>query len=183
MNIQTKEKEECRFVFLSSGIIKNDGQNLHFTAFDTQLRCRVLIQRFSRKLSKEALSQIQLLRHLEHDNLALVHHVLQLSSSGPCYLVSELLDTTLEQLLLSNQLTFNHASLFAYQLLRGLKYLHSAELPHLCMHPSNTLINVQSLILKISDSWLSFADQVIIFIIYYLRNGLLIYSAMNSINL
>ena len=160
MSSQEKTKDDCRFIFLSPGVFRSDGQNLHFTAYDTHLRNRVLIQRYSRQLSKEAFSQVHLLRHLDHDNLALVHHLMQLSASGPCYLVSELLDTTLEQLLLSNQLTFNHASLFAYQMLRGLKYLHSAEIDHLRMNPSNILINVHSLILKLSDSWLSSTDQV-----------------------
>lgn len=38
-----------------------------------------------------------------------------------------------------------------YQLLRGIKYLHSANVLHRDLKPSNLLINLEDLVLKIGD--------------------------------
>ena len=41
--------------------------------------------------------------------------------------------------------------MFTYQLLRGLKYIHSANVLHRDLKPMNLLINVEDLVLKIAD--------------------------------
>ena len=51
----------------------------------------------------------------------------------------------------TGQLTADHVKLFVYQLLRGLKYIHSANVLHRDLKPMNLLINVEDLILKIAD--------------------------------
>ena len=51
----------------------------------------------------------------------------------------------------TGQLTADHVKLFVYQLLRGLKYIHSANVLHRDLKPINLLINVEDLILKIAD--------------------------------
>lgn len=53
------------------------------------------------------------------------------------YVISELMDTDLHQIIISNQpLSNDHMQYFVYQMLRGLKYIHSLDvvrpLPCLC---------------------------------------------------
>ncbi len=67
------------------------------------------------------------------------------------YIVYELMDTDLHQILRSSQpLTEEHFQFFTYQILRGLKYVHSASVLHRDLKPSNVLLNA-SCDLKIAD--------------------------------
>ncbi|KAL2328675.1 hypothetical protein Fmac_022102 [Flemingia macrophylla] len=67
------------------------------------------------------------------------------------YIVYELMDTDLHQIIQSNQaLTDEHCQYFLYQLLRGLKYIHSANVLHRDLKPSNLLLNANC-DLKICD--------------------------------
>ena len=74
------------------------------------------------------------------------------------YIVSELMDTDLHQIISSPQpLTDDHCQYFVYQLLRGLKYIHSANVLHRDLKPSNLLLNANC-DLKICDFGLARAD-------------------------
>ncbi|KAF8396647.1 hypothetical protein HHK36_018271 [Tetracentron sinense] len=67
------------------------------------------------------------------------------------YIVYELMDTDLHQIIHSTQaLTDDHCQYFLYQLLRGLKYIHSANVLHRDLKPSNLLLNANC-DLKICD--------------------------------
>ncbi|XP_073271039.1 mitogen-activated protein kinase homolog NTF6 isoform X1 [Primulina huaijiensis] len=67
------------------------------------------------------------------------------------YIVYELMDTDLHQIICSSQeLTENHCQYFLYQLLRGLKYIHSADVLHRDLKPSNLLLDANC-DLKICD--------------------------------
>ncbi|CAN1818490.1 Mitogen-activated protein kinase homolog NTF3 [Linum perenne] len=67
------------------------------------------------------------------------------------YLVYELMDTDLHQIIKSSQsLSNDHCQYFLFQLLRGLKYLHSANILHRDLKPGNLLINANC-DLKICD--------------------------------
>ncbi|CAD6211770.1 unnamed protein product [Miscanthus lutarioriparius] len=67
------------------------------------------------------------------------------------YIVTELMDTDLHQIIRSNQpLTDDHCQYFLYQLLRGLKYVHSANILHRDLKPSNLFLNANC-DLKIAD--------------------------------
>lgn len=71
------------------------------------------------------------------------------------YIVSELMETDLHRVIYSKQsLTDEHVQYFLYQLLRGLKYMHSANVLHRDLKPSNLLVNANC-DLKICDFGLS----------------------------
>lgn len=67
------------------------------------------------------------------------------------YLVYELMDTDLHQIIRSSQpLSDDHFQYFVYQVLRGLKYIHAASVLHRDLKPSNLLLNA-TCDLKICD--------------------------------
>ena len=73
------------------------------------------------------------------------------AGSNDVYIVYELMDTDLHQIIRSQQpLSDAHFQFFAYQLLKGLKYVHSAGVLHRDLKPSNLLVNA-SCDLKIGD--------------------------------
>ena len=69
--------------------------------------------------ARRTLREIQLLRHLRHDNVVALHDVLRppsLAEFNDVYLVYELMDTDLHQILRSPQpLTDEHCQYFVYQ--------------------------------------------------------------------
>ena len=67
------------------------------------------------------------------------------------YVITELMEADFTNLLKSDQvLTDQHHQFFTYQLLRGVKYLHSADILHRDLKPRNLLVN-SSCDLKICD--------------------------------
>merc|ERR1712242_628450 len=74
------------------------------------------------------------------------------------YVVSELMETDLASILKSPQpLSDDHCQFFLYQILRGLKYVHSAEVIHRDLKPRNLLVN-SNCDLKICDFGLARAN-------------------------
>merc|ERR1719499_785984 len=75
-------------------------------------------------------------------------------SAGPwkdVYLVTELMDTDLHYIIHSKQaLSDDHIQYFVYQILRGLKAVHSAKVLHRDLKPGNLLVN-KNCDLKICD--------------------------------
>ena len=55
--------------------------------------------------------------------------------------VQSLMETDLHKLLRSQKLSSDHICYFLYQMLRGLKYIHSANVLHRDLKPSNILLN------------------------------------------
>eukprot|EP00270_Netrium_digitus_P015439 TRINITY_DN5413_c0_g1_i1.p1 TRINITY_DN5413_c0_g1~~TRINITY_DN5413_c0_g1_i1.p1 ORF type:complete len:409 (+),score=92.31 TRINITY_DN5413_c0_g1_i1:121-1227(+) len=104
--------------------------------------------------ARRTLREIRLLRHLYHENIIAVKDIMKpvgRYNFNDVYLVYELMDTDLHQIIRSSQaLTDDHCQYFIYQLLRGLKYVHSANVLHRDLKPSNLLLNA-SCDLKICD--------------------------------
>jgi mitogen-activated protein kinase 7 len=58
------------------------------------------------------------------------------------YVVFDLMESDLHRIIYSEQpLTEEHIRYFLYQILRGLKYIHSANVLHRDLKPSNLLVN------------------------------------------
>ncbi|XP_055296514.1 mitogen-activated protein kinase ERK-A isoform X3 [Sitodiplosis mosellana] len=66
------------------------------------------------------------------------------------YIVQALMETDLYKLLKTQRLSNDHICYFLYQILRGLKYIHSANVLHRDLKPSNLLLNT-TCDLKICD--------------------------------
>eukprot|EP00892_Ulva_mutabilis_P001745 jgi/Ulvmu1/11571/UM079_0014.1 len=106
--------------------------------------------------ARRTLREVTLLRQLSHENIVNLVDVMAPTGSGKeqfkdVYLVYELMDTDLHQIIRSKQpLSDEHFQYFTYQILRGLKYVHSADVLHRDLKPSNLLLNA-SCDLKICD--------------------------------
>ncbi|XP_006469176.1 mitogen-activated protein kinase 9 [Citrus sinensis] len=110
------------------------------------------------------LREIKLLRMLKHPDIVEIKHIML----PPCrrefkdiYVVFELMESDLDQVIKANDdLTPEHHQFFLYQLLRALKYIHSANVFHRDLKPKNILANADCK-LKICDFGLarvSFTD-------------------------
>eukprot|EP00397_Hematodinium_sp_SG-2012_P033960 GEMP01036365.1.p1 GENE.GEMP01036365.1~~GEMP01036365.1.p1 ORF type:complete len:371 (+),score=56.26 GEMP01036365.1:6-1118(+) len=97
--------------------------------------------------------EIRLLQQLQHPCLLPVFHILPPKSLdfSDVYIASELMDTDLHRVIYSKQpLTPGHMRWWMAQLLRGLHYLHEADIAHRDIKPSNLLVNINC-DLKIGD--------------------------------
>lgn len=104
--------------------------------------------------TKQTLRELRILRHLRHENLIDVRSIFLPGSKEDfedIYVISELMETDLASILKSSQpLTDDHCQFFLYQILRGMKYVHSAQVIHRDLKPRNLLVNANC-DLKICD--------------------------------
>ncbi|KAK9062852.1 hypothetical protein SSX86_020042 [Deinandra increscens subsp. villosa] len=100
------------------------------------------------------LREIKLLRLLRHPDVVEIRHIMLPPSRREfrdVYVVFELMESDLHQVIRANDdLTPEHHQFFLYQLLRGLKYIHSANVFHRDLKPKNILANADCK-LKICD--------------------------------
>uniref|UniRef100_A0A915L040 Serine/threonine kinase NLK n=1 Tax=Romanomermis culicivorax TaxID=13658 RepID=A0A915L040_ROMCU len=104
--------------------------------------------------SKRVFREIRILSSFQHDNILGCLDILQPSNPHlyqEIYVITELMQSDLHKIIVSPQaLTTDHVKLFLYQMLRGLKYLHSSNIVHRDLKPGNMLVN-SNCILKICD--------------------------------
>ncbi|EMD86459.1 hypothetical protein COCHEDRAFT_1024088 [Bipolaris maydis C5] len=110
---------------------------------------------FSKKiLAKRALREIKLLQHFRgHRNITCLYDmdIPRPDNFNECYLYEELMECDLAAIIRSGQpLTDAHFQSFIYQILCGLKYIHSANVLHRDLKPGNLLVNADCE-LKICD--------------------------------
>jgi len=135
-----------------STVDSNDALCNCFSASSQETGRRVAIKRISRVFhdlvdAKRILREIKLLRYYgEHDNVVQLIDIMTGPPDTPdfhtLYIVTQLFECDLERIVVSPQpLSEQHCQYFMYQILRGLKYIHSGGVLHRDIKPSNLLVN------------------------------------------
>eukprot|EP00928_Gymnodinium_smaydae_P036241 TRINITY_DN25349_c0_g1_i1.p1 TRINITY_DN25349_c0_g1~~TRINITY_DN25349_c0_g1_i1.p1 ORF type:complete len:493 (-),score=72.96 TRINITY_DN25349_c0_g1_i1:307-1785(-) len=141
------------------GVVAQGAASMVCSAKDEQTQDDVAIKQveniFGRKFfAKCVLKELRILRHLQHDNVLRIQDIFMLSplqEFSDLYIVSELMAASLADVLRSEQvLEEEHLQIFFYQILRGMKYVHSAGVIHCQIKPSCFLVN-SNCDLKICD--------------------------------
>jgi len=115
-------------------------------------------------LAKRALRELKLLVHFNgHENITSIidMDIANTEDYNEIYLGEELMEADLHQIIRSEQpLSDAHYQYFIYQVCRGLKYIHSANVLHRDLKPGNLLVNADCE-LKICDFGLArgFSDS------------------------
>lgn len=132
-------------------------------AYDQEKKQLVAIKRIAHMFDdlidcKRILREIAILSKLQHDHVVKVYDIVapsSISSFDELYMVMEICDSDLKKLCRTDvTLTPLHINTLLYNLLVGLKYLHSAGIYHRDLKPANCLVN-QDCSVKICDFGLS----------------------------
>ncbi|XP_072044482.1 mitogen-activated protein kinase 1-like [Amphiura filiformis] len=102
---------------------------------------------------QRTLREIHILTRFKHENIINIQDIINARSIDEMkdvYIVQCLMETDLYKLLKTQHLSNDHICYFLYQILRGLKYIHSANVLHRDLKPSNLLLNT-TCDLKICD--------------------------------
>jgi serine/threonine protein kinase len=136
------------------------------SAYDQVTGTKVAIKKISnlfereRSFQKRILRECKILRHLRnHENIVqLIDLILPLGFEqfNDVYIVTNLMDFDLNKLLRRDNQPFTEQAIqyFLHQILRGLKYIHSANIIHRDLKPENILLN-RNMDLMICDFGLS----------------------------
>jgi len=86
----------------------------------------------------------------DHENIITLVDVFKADNDKDIYLVFEFMETDLHAVIRANILEDIHKQFIIYQLLKAIKYMHSAQVIHRDMKPSNLLLNSECLV-KVAD--------------------------------
>jgi len=106
--------------------------------------------------AKRILRELKLLMWFDHEDVATLIDVIPIPhqnifSFQDLYLVLEKMDMDLGRVLKMQQLTESHRQVIIYQILRSLKYIHSANVIHRDLKPQNILIKALRSNTKVTD--------------------------------
>uniref|UniRef100_A0AAY4BW04 mitogen-activated protein kinase n=1 Tax=Denticeps clupeoides TaxID=299321 RepID=A0AAY4BW04_9TELE len=144
------------------GSLKPVGSGAYGTvcsAVDQKTKEKVAIKKLYRPfqsliLAKRAYRELRLLRHIQHENVISLLNVFtpdtELEKFDTFYMVMPFVAQDLDHIMKSKRLTERIISYLFYQMLRGLKYIHSAGIIHRDLKPSNLAVS-ENCELKILD--------------------------------
>jgi serine/threonine protein kinase len=145
--------------YMIEEVIGKGSYGVVCSAYDTHTGEKVAIKKINDIFehvsdATRILREIKLLRLLRHPDIVEIKHILLPPSRREfkdIYVVFELMESDLHQVIKANDdLTPEHYQFFLYQLLRGLKYIHTANVFHRDLKPKNILANADCK-LKICD--------------------------------
>ncbi|XP_072311151.1 mitogen-activated protein kinase 12b isoform X2 [Eucyclogobius newberryi] len=120
------------------------------SAWDRRSGAQVAIKKLhrpfqSKLFAKRAYRELRLLKHMKHENVIGLLDVftaeILLDRFKDFYLVMPYMGTDLGKLMKLERLTEDRVQFLVYQMLRGLKYIHSAGIVHRDLKPGNLAIN------------------------------------------
>lgn len=127
------------------------------SSYDTVTNTRVAIKKISpfehQTYCQRTLREIKILTRFRHENIINIQDIIRaptIDQMKDVYIVQCLMETDLHKLLKTQTISNEHVCYFLYQILRGLKYIHSANVLHRDLKPSNLLLNTNC-DLKICD--------------------------------
>ncbi|XP_014661690.1 PREDICTED: serine/threonine-protein kinase NLK-like [Priapulus caudatus] len=112
--------------------------------------------------SRRVYRELKMLCYFKHENVLSALEILQpppIDFFTEIYVICELMQSDLHKIIVSPQpLTSDHVKVFLYQILRALKYLHSARILHRDIKPGNLLVN-SNCVLKVCDFGLARVEE------------------------
>ncbi|XP_064109544.1 mitogen-activated protein kinase 14A-like [Macrobrachium nipponense] len=109
------------------------------SAMDSKTNTKVAIKKLARPFqthihAKRTYRELRMLKHMDHENIIGLLDVFTPSSTyedfQDVYLVTPLMGADLNNIVKTQKLTDDHVQFLIYQVLRGLKYIHSAGIIH-----------------------------------------------------
>merc|ERR1712137_605775 len=154
---------ECGPRYTNLAYIGEGAYGMVVSAYDNLTKTKVAIKKISpfehQTYCQRTLREIKILTRFKHENVSMHENIIDIrdiirspdiDQMKDVYIVQCLMETDLYKLLKTQRLSNDHICYFLYQILRGLKYIHSANVLHRDLKPSNLLLNT-TCDLKICD--------------------------------
>ncbi|CAH2231640.1 jg19460 [Pararge aegeria aegeria] len=138
------------------------------SAIDTLHNMKVAIKKLARPFqsavhAKRTYRELRMLKHMNHENVIGLLDVFTpektLEDFQQVYMVTHLMGADLNNIIRTQKLSDDHVQFLVYQILRGLKYIHSAGIIHRDLKPSNIAVN-EDCELKILDFGLARPTEI-----------------------